>query len=192
MAEIYVHTARDMGQMENSEGRKLYVLGNGIEHYHFTQLEYMVWKYVSRMSSIEQWREEMRVKIENKTRKTIEQLEDVYLRTKLIVPWTFKNIDDPELCNIYVTRNGFAYGAVKNKWVIALQDNTEKYTLSEEDYRIWVGATSMRLFVDVMEDLVEWYGYSEEQAFEAVVRKAKDFIRLGLWTAEYLDLEEGV
>ncbi|MEH7254439.1 hypothetical protein V7111_20210 [Neobacillus niacini] len=190
MPELYIQTARDMGQLENSEGYKRCIVGNGLKEYNLTQLEYAVWKNVSRMSSVDQWREEMRSKIENKTRKRIEQIEEMFLAAKLMVPWNFRNIDDPELCNIYVTRNGFAFGAVKDKWVAALQDNSEKYTFSEEDYRIWVGATSTRLLVDVMEDLVDWYGYSEEQAFEAVVRKAKDFIRLGLWSAEYLDLEE--
>jgi hypothetical protein len=190
MSEIYVQTARDMGQMENSEGNKRYIIGHGLEQYHFTQLEYVVWRYVGRMNSVAQWRDDMRLKIKNKTNKTIEQIEEIFLNTNVITPWKFNDIDDPKLCNIYVTRNGFAYGAVKDKWVIATQDNNEKYTFSEEDYRIWVGASGMKLLVEVMEDLVELYSYTEDQAFEAVVRKAKDFIRLGLWSVEYLDLEE--
>lgn len=190
MAEIYVHTARDMGVVENSKGRKRYVIGHGLEQYHFTQLEWLVWKYVSTMSSIEQWREDMRAKIENKTKKTIEQIEETFLNTNVIIPWEFTDIDDPQLLNIYVTRNGYAYGAIQGSWWIAMPDFKEKFTLSEENYRIWVGASGQKLLVDIMEDLVEQYHYTEEQAFEAVIRKAKDFIRIGLWTAEYLDLEE--
>lgn len=191
MAKIYVPSARFMGQMENSKGFKRYIIGNGLVQFEFTQLEYAVWRYVARMKSVDEWREDMRARIANKTKKTIEQIEDIFLQRKVIIPWEFKNIDDPELCKIYVTRNGFAYGAVKDKWVIATQDNKEKFTFPEEDYRIWVGATGTKLLVDIMEDLVEWYGYSEDEAFEAVVRKGKDYIRLGLWTAEYLDLGEG-
>ena len=187
---IYVHTARDLGRLIDDTGKTHYYVGNGLFQVELHPIEYVIWKEAARMESVDKWRQIMSEKIKTKTNVSFDRIEKKLLDKKLIHPLQFKNEEDSALVEIFVIRNAFAYGERNGNWVIAPHDNNEKFKLSEEEYEIWVAASSYKSLLEIVAEIGEKRNYTMQQAIQVISEKARKFIRTELWTAEYIAEEE--
>lgn len=187
---VYVQTARDLGRIKDDDGKLHFYVGSGVGPVDLTLVEYVVWKEAGSMSSINSWREEMATKISAKTRVSIQEIEKYLLGKKLLHDLVFEDENDLALLEIFVIRNGFAFGEWDGQWIVAPQDNKEKFKLSKEDYEVWVAASNSKSLLEIMAEIGEKRQYTIRQAIDEIAEKARVFIRMGLWTAEYLPEEE--
>lgn len=190
MTFVYVQTARDLGQFIDDQEKKYYYVGNGLHQEELHLIEYAIWKEAARMESVDKWRKSMSERIKTKTKVPFEKIEKKLLAKKLLHPLRFKDEDDPALVEIYVIRNAFAYGEREGNWVVAPHDNNTKFKLTEEDYEIWVAASSYKSLLEIVAEIGEKRNYTVQQAIDVVSEKARNFIRTQLWSAEYIPGEE--
>lgn len=183
---VYVHTARDLGRTIDSKGRAHYWVGNGLVQVELHPIEYTVWKNSARMDSISKWREDSSELIKSRTKVSMDTIEQRLLSNRLLHSLEFENEYDEGLVNIFVIRNGFSYGERGGIWVIAPHDNKTKLRLTREEFDIWIQASSYKSLLEIVVDVVKKKGYAIEQAIKVVSEISRKFIRVELWTAEYL------
>ena len=190
MSSMYVQTARDLGQLIDEAAKVHYLVGNGIQQERLCPMEYMVWKEAGRMKSVNDWREVMAEKMKENTEKNLDEIERKLLERKLLHSLDFESVEDDALKKIFVIRNAFAYGESGDVWMVGPHDGGGRTKLSEEDYEVWVAASSYRSLLEIMAEIGRRHDYTKTESLKTITEKARFFVRNSLWTIEYIHREE--
>ena len=186
----YIRTARNIGESMNEQGKTVYVIGNALFQYELTKLEYLMWKQISHFPSIEEWYAVMTEKTKKSKSLIVDAFLNQFQQMKIVAKWEFADLDDPALLHINVIRNGLSHGYVNGEYFTSSYDVKKKTPLPKESFYVWRSATGYVTLLEAISRISFDLGVSEQQALDLLMKHGYEFIQLGLWNVEVLDLED--
>lgn len=188
MEKVYIQIARDLGCIEDEQKRQKFYVGSGLNPTELKRHEYTVWQSVRTMNNIPTWKFAISKKVRFMTNDSIDSIEARLLELKTIHPFQFSSIEEPMLKELYVIRNGYAWGQKGNFWIMSTQDHSRKFNLSSiEEYDLWIEASSYRNLHTLTTALAKKRNIHLDDALKIVVKAARNFVRAGVWTIEYIE-----
>ncbi|WLR55501.1 hypothetical protein LC048_00285 [Mesobacillus subterraneus] len=187
MTERFVPIGRELGLYGEEQGRKFFTVGNGIHQVILSDLEHFIWKHLKNYTSLTDWKTDLSGKLNSKFPKL--DFNEVVLKLlalDLMKPWDFKDIQDDDLVGIFVVRNGTVYGNHQGKWKIGDFVKKDERSLTKEQYTLWNAAAGGTTLLQVVDQVMEKLGLTEEAALQLLTKQGYFLIRKGLWNTEYL------
>lgn len=186
----FVQLGRGLGEFSTVDNKKIFVVSNGFNQEELSQFEYVIWGQVSGFPSLVAWENSVLKNIGNVRGFNLEKIVKRLREINLIHPWAFSGIEDSSMVAIHATRQGYAHGAVKGKWLISDSQTKKSLNLTKEAYDVWNAAAGRAMLLEVIDRLMEQRQTSVDEAFGLVVNNGFKLTQLGLWNLEYIDISE--